>query len=105
MIIGTPFAKKKFNKVAREGGDTGIVCELGYVIRQTSYGRAHEKYTYMGFPMCCFFRITESGEEKPVGLWAAAVRCAHEWYVLTDATRNGLQDLIKEWRRLNPDDA
>ena len=104
MILGTPFSVKKFNKVAREGGETGIVCGLGYTVHQTSYGRAKEKYTYMGFPMYCFFKVV-GGEEKPVGLWAAAVRCTHEWYVLTDATRNGLQDLIKEWRRLNPDDA
>lgn len=104
MIIGSPFAKKKFDKAAREGGDTGIVCELGYVVRQTSYGRAHQKYTYMGFPMYCFFRTVE-GSEKPLGLWAAPIRCVHEWYVLVCETRNGLQDLIKEWRRLNPDDA
>lgn len=104
MIVGSPFAIKKFNKVAREGGETGIVCEEGYTVHQTSYGKAHMKYTYMGFPMCCFFKVTESGE-KPLGLWAAPIKCVHEWYVLVCETRNGLQDLIKEWRRLNPDDA
>lgn len=104
MIIGSPFSTKKFNKVAREGGDTGIVCEQGYTVHQTSYGRAKQKYVYMGFPMYCFFKVTDTGE-RPVGLWAAPIKCVHEWYILINETRNGLQDLIKEWRRLNPDDA
>lgn len=102
MIIGSPFSTKKFNKVAREGGETGIVLENGYVMHRATYGHSNMDFTYMGFPVYRIMKVTETGE-KPVGLWAAPIRCVHEWYVLINETKNGLQDLIKEWRRLNPD--
>lgn len=102
MIIGSPFSTKKFNKIGREGGDTGIVLEDGYTMRRATYGHTTMNYTYMGFAMYRIMKVTESGE-KPAGLWAASVRCVHEWYVLVSSTRDGLQGLIKEWRRLNPD--
>jgi len=99
MIIGSPFAVKKFDRFAREGGDDGVVCEPAYELRRRTYGKDALPYSYMGAPM--YSIVTVEGH-RPVGLWVAPVKVVHVWYVMVGENLTALQDIIREWRRLNP---